>query len=125
MGYRRHYPLFQKYKIPLPPLPEQQRIVALIESLFADLDAVKEKLQAVLDGFAERRAAILHQAFTGELTSEWREENGINDSWNTVRFDEVARVKSNLVEPAEYQNFPHIAPDNVEKKLENCLISAL
>ena len=106
----------QKFPIPLPPFPEQHRIVTLIESLFADLDAAKEKLQAVLDGFAERRAALLHQAFTGELTREWREENGINDSWNTVRFDEVARVKSNLVDPAEYQNFPHIAPDNVEKK---------
>ena len=71
-----------KCPIPLPPLPEQQRIVTLIESLFADLDAAKEKLQGVLDGFAQRRAALLHQAFTGELTREWREENGIrDDSW--------------------------------------------
>lgn len=67
---------------PLPPLPEQQRIVTLIESLFADLDAAKKKLQAVLDGFAKRRAALLHKAFTGELTREWRAEHRIgNESW--------------------------------------------
>ena len=33
-----------------------------------------------------------------------------------VRFDEVAEIKSNLVNPADYQEFPHIAPDNIEKK---------
>lgn len=63
------------YKIPVPPLQEQQRIVARIESLFAKLDEVKEKAQAVVDGYEDRKEAILHKAFTGELTAKWREEN--------------------------------------------------
>lgn len=61
--------------VPLPPLPEQQRIVDRIESLFAKLDEAKEKAQAVVDGFEGRKAAILHKAFTGELTAEWRKNN--------------------------------------------------
>lgn len=61
--------------IPLPPLPEQHRIVDRIESLFAKLDEAKEKAQAVVDGFEDRKAAILHKAFTGELTAEWRKRN--------------------------------------------------
>lgn len=69
-----------KMPIPLPPLPEQQRIVDLIESLFADLDEAKEKLTTIIDGFAQRKAAILHRAFTGELTERWREENGLDIS---------------------------------------------
>lgn len=77
MGYRRHYPLFKNYSIPLPPLSEQQRIVDRIESLFAKLDEAKEKAQAVVDGFEDRKAAILHKAFTGELTKGWRREKGI------------------------------------------------
>ncbi len=28
----------------------------------------------------------------------------------------MAEIKSNLVNPADYQDFPHIAPDNVEKR---------
>ena len=59
---------------PLPPLPEQHRIVSRIESLFAKLDEAKEAAQAVVDGFEDRKAAILHKAFTGELTKEWREK---------------------------------------------------
>lgn len=67
---------------PLPPLSEQQRIVEHIEELFAKLDEAKERLQEVADSFAVRKAAILHKAFTGELTKQWRLENGVSDeSW--------------------------------------------
>lgn len=69
----------------LPPFYEQQRIVTRIESLFAKLDEAKEKAQAVIDGFELRKSAILHKAFTGELTEQWRKEHGIGlDSWETV-----------------------------------------
>lgn len=72
----------QTYPIPLPPLSEQQRIVERIEELFAKLDEAKERLQEVADSFAVRKAAILHKAFTGELTKQWRLENGVGDeSW--------------------------------------------
>lgn len=71
---------------PLPPLAEQQRIVDRIESLFVKLDEAKEKAQAVIDGFEDRRAAILHKAFTGELTEEWRSANNISiDQWSRKR----------------------------------------
>lgn len=72
-------------EIPLPPLSEQQRIVERIEELFAKLDEAKERLQEVVDSFAVRKAAILHKAFTGELTKQWRRENGVSDeSWEEI-----------------------------------------
>lgn len=75
----------QTYPIPLPPLSEQQRIVESIEELFAKLDEAKERLQEVADSFAVRKAAILHKAFTGELTKQWRRENGVSDeSWEEI-----------------------------------------
>lgn len=70
------------FSFPLPPLSEQQRIVECIEELFTKLDEAKERLQEVADSFAVRKAAILHKAFTGELTKQWRRENGVSDeSW--------------------------------------------
>lgn len=63
---------------PLPPLSEQQRIVDRIERLFQKLDHAKELVQSALDGLETRKAAILHQAFTGELTANWRTENGVS-----------------------------------------------
>ena len=75
---------------PLAPLAEQQRIVDRIESLFAKLDEAKEKAQAVVDSFETRKAAILHKAFTGELTAKWREEHGVRmESWEVRTLDSV------------------------------------
>lgn len=75
---------------PLPPLSEQQRIVERIEELLAKLDEAKERLQEVADSFAVRKAAILHKAFTGELTKQWRRENGVRDeSWEEKKLSEI------------------------------------
>lgn len=107
----------QEFPIPVPPLTQQQRIVDRIESLFAKLDEAKQKAQDALDSFETRKAAILHKAFTGELTAQWRKEHDAGmESWAKKRFDEVATIKSNLVDPATFPDFPHIAPDNIEKK---------
>jgi len=82
----RAQPKFVKnYPIPIAPIAEQQRIVDRIESLFAKLDEAKEKVQAVADSFELRKSAILHKAFTGELTEQWRQAHGVGlDSWQNI-----------------------------------------
>ena len=94
-----------KYMLPIPPLAEQQRIVDRIESLFAKLDEAKEKAQTVLDSFETRKAAILHKAFTGELTAKWRAEHEIGmDSWKETTVGSVCHdVKVSIViKPSQY-----------------------
>ena len=82
--------ILKQHPIPLPPLSEQQRIVERIEEFFAKFDEAKERLQEVADSFAVRKAAILHKAFTGELTKQWRRENGVSDeSWEEKKLGEV------------------------------------
>lgn len=90
---------------PLPPLPEQQRIVDRIESLFAKLDEARQKAQDALDSFETRKAAILHRAFTGELTSQWRKEHGVGmESWENSTVGQVCHdVKVGIViKPSQY-----------------------
>lgn len=80
--------------IPLPPLSEQRCIVERIENLFAKLDEAKEKAQAVVDGFELRKSAILHKAFTGKLTEQWRKEHGLElDSWEKRNIQSVCAMK--------------------------------
>lgn len=90
--------------IPLPPLSEQQRIVERIEELFAKLDEAKERLQEVADSFAVRKAAILHKAFTGELTKQWRRENGVSDeSWEESNFGKFTVSQYGYTEKAHWE----------------------
>ncbi len=73
----------QEFPFPVAPFSEQKRIVEQIESLLLKLDEAAEKAQAMIDGYETRRAAILHQAFSGELTAKWRKEKNISiDSWH-------------------------------------------
>ena len=84
---------------PLPPLSEQQRIVERIEELFAKLDEAKERLQEVADSFVVRKAAILHKAFTGELTKQWRREKGVSDeSWEEKLLGDVCTVNPKKID---------------------------
>lgn len=82
--------------IPLPPIKEQQRIVNRIESLFAKLDRAKEFIENTLAQFEQNKMAILHKAFTGELTVKWRKENNINEKnfFNKVKLKNVIKLIS-------------------------------
>lgn len=82
----------QEFPTPIPPLAEQQRIVDRIESLFAKLDEAKEKAQTVVDSFETRKAAILHKAFTGELTKKWRKS--ANTRWVYKKIKDCCKLGS-------------------------------
>lgn len=100
-----------EYIFPLPPLSEQQRIVERIEELFAKLDEAKERLQEVADSFAVRKAAILYKAFTGELTQQWRRENGVSDeSWEEKKLHEVAFVQTGVMKGKHYNGETKLLP---------------
>jgi len=58
--------------IPLPPLPEQHRIVTRIEELFSRLDAGVEALQKAKAQLQSYRQSVLKAAVEGRLTEEWR-----------------------------------------------------
>ncbi|WP_287616655.1 restriction endonuclease subunit S [Ruminococcus sp.] len=102
---------------PLAPLPEQQRIVERIESLFSKLDEAKEKAQEVIDSFETRKAAILHKAFSGELTAKWREENGVGiESWKRKTLGEVCNSifdGDHMPPPKSESGIPFLVISNV------------
>ena len=75
---------------PVAPLNEQQRIVNRIESLFVKLDRAKELIENTFAQFEQNKMAILHKAFTGELTAKWRKENNIDlSSWEKIKLGKV------------------------------------
>lgn len=101
---------------PVAPLNEQQRIVNIIESLFVKLDRAKELIENTLAQFEQNKMAILHKAFTGELTVKWRKENNIDlSSWKKCELKEVFKVVKDKYNPqTENQIVNYIGLENIE-----------
>lgn len=79
-------------EIPLPPLAEQGRIVAKIETLFAQLDAAIDSLKKAHAQLQRYRRSILKAAFDGELTREWRAEH--SDKWENITLNDFITLES-------------------------------
>lgn len=60
---------YSKIKVKIPPIPEQERIVAQIEELFSELDNGVETLKKTKQQLAVYRQAVLKEAFEGKFTA--------------------------------------------------------
>ena len=70
--------------------PTQERIVSFIDEEFRRLDEAKDQLQSVLNSSEERKQSILHKAFTGALTDNWRHEHGISKTtWQNMKLKDA------------------------------------
>lgn len=82
--------LIKRFKLCLPPLPEQHRIVAKLDALFARTRQAREELERIPALIEHYKQAILAAAFRGELTADWRSENDVaNDAWGMVCIGEI------------------------------------
>jgi len=90
-GYARHFQYLERVVLPLPPLPEQHRIVTKIEELFTQLNAGVVSLKKVQVQLKRYRQAVLKAAFDGRLTQEWREEHKREIEPASVLFEKIKR----------------------------------
>ena len=99
LKYLRNFPICY------PSLEEQQRIVNIIESLFVKLDRAKELIENTLAQFEQNKMAILHKAFTGELTAKWRKENNIDlSSWENGILMDFCKINPKKINTKEFDD---------------------
>lgn len=126
----------QSYEFPLPPLAEQKIIAEKLDTLLAQVDGTKARLEQIPKILKRFRQAVLAAAMNGKLTEEWRSVNlnvpkfsekfdnikyfrnaelpEIPESWQWLRFDQIAEIASNLKSPLHFPNTTHIAPNHIE-----------
>ena len=59
----------------LPPLEIQDKIIQTVKQFFAYADQIEKSVATAKARVDHLTQSILHQAFTGNLTAEWREQN--------------------------------------------------
>ena len=84
---------FRDLNIPLPPMEEQERIVAKIEELFSELDAGVEGLKKAQAQLKTYRQSVLKHAFEGRLTNDNIKDGQLPDGWSEFLTKQIAEVR--------------------------------
>lgn len=81
------------FELPLPPLPEQKRIVAKVEALLKGVNAARARLAKVPAILKRFRQSVLAAACSGQLTAEWRDYNKTShDDWRALEIGDLFKV---------------------------------
>lgn len=97
-------PFVKSLPIPLPPLPEQKRIVAILDEAFEGIG------RAVAN--AEKNLANARELFESYLNAVFTQKG---EGWVERKLGDVCGITSKLVDPrkSEFLDLPHIGAGNI------------
>lgn len=85
----------KKFQLKIPPLAEQERIVAKLDEILPKLRNAQERLDKVPELLRQFRQSVLNAGMSGDLTVDWRKNNPDIDSMvNLLKKVEKQRIES-------------------------------
>ena len=107
LGYARHYKLLRELEVCYPSLPEQQRIVTLLDEAFEGIATARAN--------AEKNLLNARAIFESHLQSVFTQSG---EGWVEKRLAEVCAITSMLIDPrkSEYLDLTHVGAGNIESK---------
>jgi type I restriction enzyme S subunit len=73
LGYARHYRLLRDLRVPIPPLPEQKRIVTILDQAFAAIETAKANTEKNQQNVRELFETFLENIFSN-VDDDWEEK---------------------------------------------------
>lgn len=124
--------ILKKYAFALPPLPEQQRIVARVEALMKEIDELEQtekELEAIKAAFpGDMKASLLQAAMEGKLTEQKAEDGDARGLLLAIREEKEKLVKEKKIKkekpltPITDEEIPFDIPENwVWCRLGDCI----
>lgn len=80
---------FETLKFPLPPLAEQKIIADKLDTLLAQVESIKARLERISEILKQLRQSVLAAAVSGKLTEEWE-----GYDWQDMTIGEIAKVRT-------------------------------
>ena len=109
-----------RFKIALPPIAEQIKIVEILEEQISRLDAALASVRSVRDKAVRFRRSLLHAAFTGALTGHDSSLGTLPIDWTLLKIADFASVKGGKRLPKGTQwsdvetNHPYIRATDIK-----------
>ncbi|MCA9875512.1 MAG: restriction endonuclease subunit S [Anaerolineales bacterium] len=96
----------ESWRIPVPPPPEQARIVAILRQA----DALRHLRQEARDKADGLIAAIFYEMFGDPIVAK--------NNWREYSLSEFVEIEASLVDPKEeeYSQYFHVGSDNIESE---------
>jgi len=98
------YSHYSKIPIPIPPLPEQKQIVAILDQAFAAINQAKANIEKNIQNAKELFQSKLNAIFSQK-----------GDGWEEKQMDEICEITSKLINPQdpECQDLLHVGGGNI------------
>ena len=88
--------LIEEIQFSLPPRPEQDRIVAKVDVLMAQIATMQKSLERIPQLLKDFRQQVLTQAVTGKLTEDWRKGKELNSYLTTITNNRKENYKKRI-----------------------------
>ena len=101
--------ILESHPIPLPPLPEQRRIAAVLQEQLAAVTVARHAVEDQLEAARTIPAAFLRTTFTSPEAQQWPRR----------RFGDLCDIIAKQVDPKvpEYGALPHVNGENIQSGL--------
>ncbi|ELE5028567.1 restriction endonuclease subunit S [Vibrio fluvialis] len=104
---------------PLPALAEQKIITEKLDTLLAQVEATKARLESTLETLKQFRQSVLAAAVSGKLTEDWIDER---EAWGKYALSELCRSVSDgdhQAPPRSDEGIPFLVISNVSDGVIN------
>ena len=110
--------------LPVPDISEElmNNIAFYLDEKCTKIDTIIEKQQKIIEKLKAYKLSLITEAVTKGLNPEVKmKDSGVEFlgeipvMWTIMKFGKCIKIKSNLVSPEIYYDYPQIAPDNIEK----------
>ena len=91
----------REFIIPLPPLPEQRRIVAKIDAIFSLLDTIDALQSAYTANQKALRAKLIDAAIRGQLTEQLPEDGTAEELYRQIQAERAKQEENGTIKKEE------------------------
>ena len=98
-------PTVKQFLLPLPPLSEQQRIVAKIETIFAEIDLMEQNKADLQTAVKQAKSKILDLAIRGKLVPQDPADEPASVMLERLRAEKEAKIASSEIKRGKNDSY--------------------